>query len=261
MKRSTLLFALFELIIGALPIFQPSHWVVHAEIIVDEFTDDGLLVSDEYPGGKELRERNVGYNQSLNRVFNFSSRHKTTVMDSNIEIPSALTLHLADAPEGWAGRPRFRVGYGFLGGAIDISNEEALLVDFASIEGTITPRFFQVGLTGSPETISLLQTRRDPLPLSSDGMTAVFPLEDFLQRDGSPNESDAFTHLRQVAIAFSWGVVPPLESEWHAVIERIRFGSIPVPEPTTGTVMALVFLSVCRRFRSAERRSQGVVAE
>lgn len=240
-------------------IFAPS--LASAEIILDDFDDPAQVVSPEMEDEFVVTE---GVDDlSATRRIRIAAGQTDVIgsLDANHHTPSALTAILnGHIPAANASQPVFSYQFNYEFSATNVSENganDALLLDFLSIDGTEPPLFLQFGVWDATHSNTIFLGRILNLPLSSGPFTSIFPFTSFTTRAGTPALPDLSTVNR---IDVSLFFLSPSEGiRWSAQLDRIRMSSVSIPEPYSlrlGMVGFLVLAGGRRPWGSHEMRGR-----
>jgi len=210
-----------------------------AAIILDDFDDSAETVSPEMLNDT-IFTTNVGGLSATRelRIAASTSGERASIasLDTGVTVPGAMTANLqkVGSVQG-GGSPLFAFQFNYLFSPTDVSQRgtnDAILLDFRSINGTEPPIFVRTIVTDDAHRTRFEARVYNPLS-SSSAFTIAMPFSSFTVRGGSPGLPD-FTTFKQMDFDFFF-LRPSLDIQWTARLERIRFGRIP--EPTAWMLM------------------------
>lgn len=208
----------------------PASSVVHAEIILDDFTDPASVTS---PLMEDIfvETLNVGDLDAQRRIRIGASGASDPygTMDVSTTLPGKLTATIDRIVQTNSLTPVTSIQFRYLLSPSDLTqggNNDAILVDVMRLTGSVQPTFFRAfAFTVS----NAYELELPPLVPSTDPQTLAFPFEDFRTRGGVPGLDPLA--VREIQFGFSFighsGIL-----NWCVQIDRIRFGSTVVPEPS-----------------------------
>ena len=119
----------------------------------------------------------------------------------------------------------------------------ALLFDFQSHTGTEPPTLFRViasAPSSSGTSTDIYVAHASDFEFSHDPFTIDIPFSNFTFRDGAPGTPD-FSRLTRLNVNFFF-LRASEDIEWSIKLDRIRIGSVPIPEPSSVGLWVVGFL-------------------
>ena len=225
---------------------------LHAEIIVDEFTQSAMVVEISTPSTFEpVVTEDVGELNATREIGVIALLTVPTAsLDSNVGVSSVLSAelngHTTIRPPQTTGIS-YTIAYDFAPRDLTQGGvNNAVLFDFISHEGSASTAQFRVIVRGLTSAESYSASVRS-FGFNDEPFTVAVPFSDFTLRGGGPTTVDP-TRLKLFNVNFFFS--DPRENiGWSLKLDRIRIGSIPVPEPLSLqlTTVAFMTFALCAR--------------
>jgi hypothetical protein len=173
----------------------------------------------------------------------FQTVPRVALFESNIRTPSALSAELnGHMPQPRADTPIIPFSSSYFFSPTDLTEDgrnNALLFDFRSYEVTQLPTFFRVFARG-PTGIESYEAHAINIRQRDAPFTAAIPFSNFALRGGgaaTPN----FSTLNQLIVNFYF-LRPREDVYWSFDLDRIRIGTMIIPEPSSASLCVLGML-------------------
>jgi hypothetical protein len=229
--------------------------VVCGEIILDDFVDSAIAISPQQENMLSSTQ-NVGA-LSANRGIGVGGGGTDPIgkIDSNITKPSALTAVLSghEPTAVTTARVSFVVRYDFQ--RIDVTEggiNDAIIFEFESLSGSEGPLLFDALTTNAAQPGEFFEYRTS-IPLSSGPVEISMPFSEFHLRASNYGIAD-FPSLTSATFRFFF-LGPNENINWSAKLNRVVFGRIDVPEPSS-LLLSTFVLSILTHSRITRKNGR-----
>jgi len=225
---------------------------IRAEITIDDFTQTATVT--ELSSGSTLKSAVTDHVGSLdaNRELLIYVRltEPAWSFDSAVTSPGSAFASLAGHTRTGQNSPAIEFDFRYEFSPTDLTengNNNAFLFDFASHQGTEHPLFLRITALGATASESYAAFKFD-VPFSDRPFTSAIPFTDFTLRGGGP-ASPNFSTLHRIQFDFFFQS-PSEQIDWSVRLDRIRIGTVAIPEPDVVSIALIGMFPILRRYQT-----------